>query len=199
MEIPHCKIIRFESPLYFANCDYFFDRIWHVAKIDVLPNQEEGHTSESTAILGDASVATLPEVDIPLEMITRLSPDITAEIEFVIPVPRTSDSPNSMESSDTDSHDTSSIINYIILDCSSMSFIDINGVRALQNLASKCRVHEKRLLLASCKGQLFIQQERGRDTVVIHRVEEDGGYSSGLYQSLFSKYSGDDCTMWIYR
>ncbi|OQV19500.1 hypothetical protein BV898_06489 [Hypsibius exemplaris] len=46
-------------------------------------------------------------------------------------------------------------IKHVILDCSSISFIDINGVKAVKDLAGQCAAANMTLFLTSCKAEVI--------------------------------------------
>ncbi|OQV19511.1 Solute carrier family 26 member 6 [Hypsibius exemplaris] len=168
-EVDGCKIIGFSAPLYFANADYFLRKVRAITHLNQhhVPDKQQNpapkrvnnhHSSTTPSINGQPHVPhhpilTLPKLHLPhlhhhtnsrkpsdeIELFTAVKPDGTTMTDATTWTADYFDRP----------------IKHVILDCSSISFIDINGVQAVKDLAGQCAAANMTLFLTSCKGEVI--------------------------------------------
>lgn len=152
--IPRIKIFRFESPLYYANKNYFLKSVYKMAGMD--PG---------------------------LEIIRRKKMEKKAKKHKKR---KQVEEGNSMENNDNhDIHiqlvNANNDLQTIILDCSSIAFLDTSGITALKGLLKDYKEVQIDALLACCntsvidalsRGSYFGKQDKDIQKMLFHSVHD---------------------------
>ncbi|GAV09781.1 hypothetical protein RvY_19266 [Ramazzottius varieornatus] len=135
-EVDGCKVIRFDAPLYFANADYFANRVRSLAKLHLKSDSahhrsrhhhnSEFHDDSHRRILS-AELVYYPEKDNKPSMV-----DVATWTADYFEQP----------------------VKYVIIDCSSICFVDINGIKVVKEFAAECHELGMKLFLAACKANM---------------------------------------------
>ncbi|OQV13612.1 Solute carrier family 26 member 6 [Hypsibius exemplaris] len=168
-EVDGCKIIGFNAPLYFANADYFLRKVRAITHLNQYhfpdeqqnptPKQVKDHDSPTIPFTDNQppvphhSILALPKFHLPHLHHHTTSQEPSIENEFVTAV-----KPDGTTITDAATWTAGYFdqpIKHIILDCSSISFIDINGVQAVKDLAGQCAATNMTFFLASCKPEVI--------------------------------------------
>ncbi|OQV19501.1 putative Solute carrier family 26 member 6 [Hypsibius exemplaris] len=168
-EVDGCKIIGFNAPLYFANADYFLRKVRAIIHLsqhhapdkqqNPAPKRVNNHHSPTIPSINDQShvphhpILTLPKFHLPHLPHHTNSREPSDEIELVTAVKPDGTTMTDAATWTDDYFDQP--IKHVILDCSSISFIDINGVQAVKDLAGQCAAANMTLFLTSCKAEVI--------------------------------------------
>ncbi|KAG9480606.1 hypothetical protein GDO78_012196 [Eleutherodactylus coqui] len=148
LPIPKVKIFRFESPLYYANKDYFLQSLYK--KVGMNPSLEIIRRKKIEKKLRKRNEKKQGE-----DMKNN-----DAHIELVI--------------KKTD-------LEAIILDCSSIAFLDTAGINALKGVLKDYRELQVSILLACCntsvidalcRGRYFGKQDKDRHEMLFHNIHD---------------------------
>ncbi|XP_055881917.1 prestin-like isoform X4 [Biomphalaria glabrata] len=147
-EIPNIKIFRFDSAIFFANSEFFKNSLYKLTvdpyqlkkmqrKLDKRKKNEKQLLNLTIDSIGSADIP-IPDSD---RTDTLTSPPVIQNSEakppqFVSQVPTLTD------------------IHYIIIDCSTMSYVDSMGVKVLQQVISEFRAFNITVYLAQCKSSV---------------------------------------------
>ncbi|XP_076448309.1 prestin-like [Babylonia areolata] len=170
-ELEHIKIFRFDSALYFANSDFFKASVYKlIADPRVLKKMKRKAEKELLKVQVSKPSEEKPDKE------TVVQDDTHIPAEGSMPSGSTSQSPSSTDTaSDTvDSRrplgisskaedfilPTVTDVYFIIIDCTSMSFVDSVGVKALQQVITEMRSYSIHVLLAHCKAAIREMFER---------------------------------------
>ncbi|KAM3939053.1 sulfate anion transporter 1-like [Leptodactylus fuscus] len=151
LPIPKIKIIRFESPLHYANKDYFLQSIYK--KVGVNPSLEIIRRKKLEKKLNKKKENKETE-----QMKNNDNNDI--HIQLV-------NKKNDLET--------------IVLDCSSISFLDTSGMNALKGLLKDYKEVQINILLACCntsvidslcRGGYFGKQDKDIHKMLFHTIHD---------------------------
>ncbi|XP_018413422.1 PREDICTED: sulfate anion transporter 1-like [Nanorana parkeri] len=158
--IPRIKIFRFESPLYYANKDYFLQSVYKMAGMD--PG---------------------------LEIIRRKKMEKKAKKQK-----KRKQLEDGKSMDNNDNHDIQiKLVNHktdlqtIILDCSSIAFLDTSGINALKGLLKDYKEVQINVLLACCntsvidalsRGSYFGKQNKDIRKMLFHSVHDAVQFAS---------------------
>jgi len=158
-EIKRYVIFRFESPLYFATLDLFKSKVSaSLGTLGVGKNLVEVENPKKVVILNAAS-----KCDIDIEHVeSSVDNDKDNENELHVPIVTTLSLTNVSSDTtleDNDFHKQESCDDVIsspciVVDCTSMSFIDTGGAKLLGVLQAECAKKGARLLLAGCSADV---------------------------------------------
>ena len=146
-----CKILGFSAPLYFANADYFLQRVRSITKLNhthASPNHSKAHPHHDAPL-----VSSLPHrsLDFPLKHLHMHLPASSIPTEILNDPPASNGCPR-VDAATWTADFFEQPIKHVILDCSSICFVDINGVQAIKDLAVQCCAAGMTLFLTSCKA-----------------------------------------------
>ncbi|CAG5129716.1 unnamed protein product, partial [Candidula unifasciata] len=127
------KIFRFDSALFFANAEFFKSSLY---KLTVDPNQVNS-TSLPPSKLDSQSVVTPSTTTGSASTVPS-----SIRIEMETDPSRIKELP------------TLTDINFIILDCSTMSYVDSMGVKVLQQVITEFKAFNITIYLAQCKSSV---------------------------------------------
>ncbi|XP_064607469.1 prestin-like [Liolophura sinensis] len=143
-EIPGIKIFRFESSLYYANIDRFRDRLYELSSVNpsVLKRKKK---KALNLIEKEAKKLKKEQAKNGIKM-DESPNDITVEM--------TEEQGSAEISEDTTVHPTipQAPISHIIIDCSSMAYLDTMGIQALSQVISEYKNVDVTVFLAQCKA-----------------------------------------------
>ncbi|XP_055336026.1 solute carrier family 26 member 10-like isoform X2 [Paramacrobiotus metropolitanus] len=162
VEVPGCKIIRFEAPLYFANCEYFLDKIHHSAKLGkyrARPSKREARSRQGSTASYKGFVESGSTNDHDIEMhtvshaTTLYDNHPSQDIQYT---PFSAPERGGRVDAATLTMDLAPVepLTHLIVDCSSVCFVDVNGIAAINQLAAECSDAKISLFLASCKANM---------------------------------------------
>ena len=147
-EVDGCKIIRFDAPLYFANADYFSTHVRSLAKLD--HKTEASHHKGRTRVRSKDSESSSSQHS---EEYSHASNKriISAELKYY---PEKENVPSTVDAATWTADYFEQPVKYVIIDCSSMCFVDINGIKVIKEFAADCHELSVKLLLAACKANM---------------------------------------------
>ena len=123
MSMAHIRIIRFESPLFFANLDRFKNSLMEASGIDLKAAKEKQ------------------------QMVAVVQKNGSAENE--------ADAENIRLNMDGNFNDTKTDVTVLILDCSAISYIDLQGLNALTQLQTDFKIAGIKVILAGCPEKML--------------------------------------------
>ncbi|MFT7815324.1 solute carrier family 26 meber 1-like [Arapaima gigas] len=131
LTVPKIKIVRFQAPLYYANKDYVLKSLYKV--VDLEPFLEISKMKKA-----EKKTKALAANKAGENSLERTSGDVSI----------------SLVSRELDFHT-------LILDCSSMPFIDTSGMLTLKGLVKDCGELGVRVILACCQPSVIDALKRG--------------------------------------
>ncbi|CAL1539051.1 unnamed protein product [Lymnaea stagnalis] len=161
-EIPNIKIFRFDCALFFANSEFFKSSLY---KLTVDPNNlkkiqrklNKKKKKEDHQLL-NITVDSVGSADIQ-----ATEADDEAEMDKQVPGPNMNTNITSAkkqgEGAGKDPNfmtqaPTLTDVHYIVIDCSTMSYVDSMGVKVLQQVISELRAFNITVYLAQCKSSV---------------------------------------------
>uniref|UniRef100_H2Z8K1 STAS domain-containing protein n=1 Tax=Ciona savignyi TaxID=51511 RepID=H2Z8K1_CIOSA len=147
---PHHGIVifKFHSVLYYANRDYFREKLFTAIGFDpdILNHERKKEAERSAAQSSDSSCCFIMPVKKPLK-----SPNIDIELDCS----RSSVTPNEQESNITAVHSVRpKLFHTLIIDCSSFSFIDLVGIKTLHSLCKSFSEVDVDMLLVNLSNHV---------------------------------------------
>ncbi|OQV17022.1 Pendrin [Hypsibius exemplaris] len=168
-EVDGCKIIRFDAPLYFANAEYFQQRVRSISKLDHRgitltrppvpdkPAAKDVVVHDASRGSHDAQMEVIEMsriVDVKRHALPQTSNKRVPSAEIVYHPSNSSTSPSTVDAATWTADFFEQPVKHVVLDCSSMCFVDINGIQAIKDLAAECSDMGISLYLASCKANM---------------------------------------------
>ncbi|BFZ08352.1 hypothetical protein BsWGS_11390 [Bradybaena similaris] len=159
-ETPNIKIFRFDSALFFANAEYFRSSLYKMTvdpkelkkeqrKLNKKKKKDEGELLNKTMHpLQDSKVESNVESNTDRNLESGAQSELT---EATSSIPARSSSEAAEESRELP---TLTDVHYIILDCSTMSYVDSMGVKVLQQVILELRAFNVIVYLAQCKSSV---------------------------------------------
>ena len=154
MEVPGIKIIRLDAPLYFANAEYFRRTTLELCDLDAIiqPSQSRPSSPERCRRRGSKyqsfGPTTWQDKEVDPNQVCPAEVSVDSGTLVLTPPRVRSESQRSRKLSGSQPH-------HIILDCSSVCYMDVTGVELVEKMALECRKVGIEFLMASCKGIYF--------------------------------------------
>ncbi|GFR90206.1 sulfate transporter-like, partial [Elysia marginata] len=153
-ETPNIKIFRFDSALFFANSEFFKSSLY---KLTVNPNDlkeklkklNKKKRKEEKEQLG-LNIQIDPEDP---KLTGGIKEEHNGNSQGVVVASSNMDTDGSSSSGTRDIHSLTDI-QYIILDCSTMSYVDSMGVKVLKQVISELKAFNITVYLAQCKSSV---------------------------------------------
>ncbi|KAH9504995.1 hypothetical protein Btru_061361 [Bulinus truncatus] len=207
-EIPNIKIFRFDSALFFANSEFFKSCLYKLTvdpyNLKKMQKKLDKRMKKKELQLLNITVDSVGSAEIPPNDDNNVSDSgSNAEAKknegsLQSPPAAASD----CKPTQTDPHFVSQVptltdIHYIIIDCSTMSYVDSMGVKVLQQVVSEFRGFNITVYLAQCKSSVremfartnfYKTESKNYLFVTIH----DAVVSAQLHQWAVSGETADD-------